>query len=72
MREEVLIMAINKMHGQDLEHLQNEGNKALIMNIVFFVILFAGILLVPVLGFGFSAAAIGISFVVSMLYIYLS
>lgn len=60
------------LHGQDYEKIQHDGNKALIMNIVFFVILFVGILLVPVLGFGFSAVAIAVSFVLSMLYIYLT
>ncbi|MDW7650092.1 MAG: hypothetical protein SCK29_05105 [Bacillota bacterium] len=61
-----------KLHGQDIEQIQHEGNKALIMNIIFFVVLFAGILLVPVMGFMFSAVAIAASFIVSMLYIYLS
>ncbi|EEG76016.1 hypothetical protein [Dethiobacter alkaliphilus] len=65
-------MANSKMHTEDFEQLQSDGAKALIMNIVFFVILFAGILLVPVIGFGISAIAIGISFIFSMLYIYLT
>lgn len=61
-----------KVQSQELEHLHQEGTKALIMNIVFFVVLFAGILLVPVVGFGISAIAIALTFVVSMLYIYLT
>lgn len=62
----------NNMHGQDLEHLHHEGNKALIMNIIFFVVLFVGILLVPMVGIGFAALAISLSFILSMLYIYLT
>jgi hypothetical protein len=50
----------------------HEGTKSLILNTVFFVVLFAGILLVPVIGFGFSAIAIAMTFIVSMLYIYLT
>lgn len=65
-------MATSKTHSQDYEQLQNDGTKALIMNIVFFIVLFAGILLVPVIGFGFSAIAIGVTFIASMLYIYLT
>jgi hypothetical protein len=61
-----------KLHTQEIEHLQNEGTKALILNILFFVVLFAGILLVPVIGFMYSAVAIAIIFVLSMLYIYLT
>ena len=64
-------MAI-KLQGQDLEHMQREGSKALILNIVFFVVLFVGIILVPLVGLGFSAVAVGIAFVLSMLYIYLT
>lgn len=60
------------LQNQDIEHLHKEGNKALILNIVFFVVLFAGILVVPVLGFSFSALAIFLAFVFSMLYIYLT
>lgn len=62
----------NKVHGQDLEHMHREGNKALILNIVFFVILFVGIILVPLVGLGFSAVTVGIAFILSMLYIYLT
>jgi hypothetical protein len=66
------IMANTNTQNQELQHLHHEGAKALILNIVFFVVLFAGILLVPVIGFGFSAIAIAATFVVSMLYIYLT
>jgi hypothetical protein len=60
------------MQSQDLEHLHHEGNKALVINIIFFVVLFVGILLVPLVGIGFASIAISLSFIVSMLYIYLA
>lgn len=62
----------NRLQGQDLEQMHREGNKALILNIVFFVVLFVGIILVPLMGLGFSAVTIGIAFILSMLYIYLT
>ncbi|MBS4030195.1 MAG: hypothetical protein KGZ63_02045 [Clostridiales bacterium] len=62
----------NNMQSQDLEHLHHEGNKALVINIIFFVVLFVGILLVPLVGIGFASIAISLSFIVSMLYIYLA
>ncbi|MBS3887247.1 MAG: hypothetical protein M1552_04020 [Firmicutes bacterium] len=62
----------DKGSSNDLEHLHQEGTKALWINIAFFVILFIGILLVPVLGFGFSAIAIALAFIGSLLYIYLT
>ena len=62
----------DKGSSTDLEHLHQEGTKALWINIAFFVILFIGILLVPVLGFGFSAIAIALAFIGSLLYIYLT
>jgi hypothetical protein len=65
-------MATTNVQKQDIQHLHHEGTKALILNIVFFVVLFAGILLVPVIGFGLSAISIAVTFVVSMLYIYLT
>lgn len=62
-----------KLHNpQEFEHLQSAGTKALILNIVFFVVLFAGILLVPVIGFAYSALAIAATFLFTMLYIYLT
>ncbi len=56
--------------GKDTEELQREGSKALIMNIIFFAVLLAGVLIVPVLGFKFSAIAIAVAFILSMAYIY--
>jgi len=63
---------INKGTNNDLEQLHQEGTKALWINIAFFVVLFIGILLVPVIGFGFSAIAIALAFAGSLLYIYLT
>ena len=57
---------------QDIQQLQSEGSKALLVNIGFFAFLFAGILLVPTMGLQFSAITICISFVLSLLYIYLT
>ena len=62
----------DKGSNNDLEHLHQEGAKALWINIAFFVVLFIGILLVPVIGFSFSAIAIALAFVGSLLYIYLT
>lgn len=61
-----------KLHSQSIEQIQQDGNKALILNIIFFVVLFAGILVVPVVGLAYSALTISVSFVASMLYIYLT
>jgi uncharacterized membrane protein len=62
----------NNLQTREIEQLQHEGNKALILNILFFVVLFVGVLLVPVLGLTFSAIAIVLAFVFSLLYIYLT
>jgi len=66
-----MIKAINKV-DQDIQQLQSEGSKALLVNIGFFAFLFTGILLVPTLGLQFAAVTICISFVLSLLYIYLT
>jgi hypothetical protein len=63
---------VHNPKAHDLEHQQQDGNKALILNIAFFAVLLAGIMLVPVLGLGFSAAAISLAFVASLAYIYWS
>jgi hypothetical protein len=55
---------------KETEELQREGRKALILNILFFAVLLAGVIIVPLLGFKFSAIAIAIAFIVSMAYIY--
>lgn len=64
--------AVHDPKAHDLEQQQQDGNKALILNIVFFAVLLAGIVLVPLLGLGFSAVAISLAFVASLLYIYWS
>lgn len=64
--------AIHNPAVPDMKKQHKEGRKALIMNIVFFVVLLAGIVLVPILGLYFSAVAISLAFVASLFYIYLS
>jgi len=46
--------------------------KILILNIVFFLVLFAEALLVPVLGLNFTVAALALAFIISVLYVYLT
>lgn len=65
-------MANMQTNENNMEKLHKEGNKALIINIVFFVILFVGMLAVPFIGLTYSAIAIVIAFILSMLYIYLT
>ncbi len=48
-----------------------KGKKALIVNIIFFVVLFIGVILVPVSGFTTAAIFIVVVFIASILYIYL-
>ena len=66
-----MIKEKHEMHVE-AEQLQQEGSKALIINIVFFVILLAGVLIMPLLGFKFAAIAIALAFVLSMVYIYMT
>jgi hypothetical protein len=66
-----MIKEKHEMHVET-EQLQQEGSKALIINIVFFVILLAGVLIMPLLGFKFAAIAIALAFVLSMVYIYMT
>ncbi len=56
----------------ETEQLQQEGSKALIINIVFFVVLLIGVLVMPLLGLKFSAIAIALAFILSMVYIYMT
>ncbi len=56
----------------ETEQLQQEGSKALIINIIFFVVLLIGVLVVPLLGLKFSAIAIALAFILSMVYIYMT
>lgn len=63
---------VDRGSDKELEHLHQEGTKALIINIGFFVALFIGILLMPILGLGFSAVIIVLAFAGSLLYIYLT
>ncbi|MBT9172850.1 MAG: hypothetical protein DDT21_01236 [Syntrophomonadaceae bacterium] len=64
--------AVHHPVAPNMKRQQQEGRKALIMNIAFFAVLLVGIVLVPVLGLYFSAAAISLAFVASLCYIYLT
>lgn len=64
--------AVHHTAAPDMEQQQQEGRKALIMNVAFFAVLLVGIVLVPVLGLYFSAIAISLAFVASLFYIYLT
>lgn len=55
---------------QDRE-LKAKGRRALIINVIFFLILFGAMFLVPLSGIWVAAAVIVIAFIASMLYIYL-
>lgn len=51
---------------------KHKGKKAMFLNIIFFVILFLGIFLVPVAGFATTLIIISLAFVLSILSIYFS
>ncbi len=46
------------------------GNRALLINIIFFVILFIGIILVPLSGLLTASIVIIVAFVASLIYLY--
>lgn len=50
---------------------KSKGKKAMLVNIVFFLVLFIGIILVPLSGFAVAAVFIVLVFIASILYIYL-
>lgn len=56
---------------EEKQKLKKKGRRALVINVVFFVILFAGMLLVPFSGFHVAAIVIAVAFVASLLYIYM-
>jgi uncharacterized membrane protein len=60
------------MEEKQKEELKAKGNRVLILNIIFFLVLFAGIFLVVYAGFLTSAIVIILAFIVSLLYIYFS
>ena len=53
------------------QKLKKAGSRALIANIVFFIVLFGGMFLVPLSGIYVAAAVIIVAFIIAMLYIYL-
>lgn len=60
------------MEEKEKEELKARGHKALILNIIFFLVLFAGIFLVTFTGLLPTAIIISLIFVASLLYIYYS
>ncbi len=56
---------------QEQQEWKSKGNRALVINIIFFIILFGSIFLIPVTGFEVAIGVIAIAFVASILYIYL-
>ncbi len=55
----------------DQQKLKKMGKRALLINIIFFVVLFGGMFLMPISGIYVAAAVIVVAFIASMLYIYL-
>lgn len=60
------------MEEKQKEKLKEKGNKALVLNIIFFLVLFAGIFLVTFTGLVPTVIIISLIFIVSLLYIYYS
>ncbi len=60
------------MEERQKEELKAKGNKALLMNVIFFLVLFVGILLATTTGLVPTVIIITLVFVASLLYIYLS
>ncbi len=60
------------MEEKQKEELKARGNKALILNIIFFVVLFLGIFMVSYTGLAVTAVVISVVFIASLLYIYYS
>jgi hypothetical protein len=67
-----LTKGVPKMEERQKEELKAKGNRVLILNIIFFLVLFAGIFLVAYAGFLTAAIIIILAFIVSLLYIYFS
>ncbi|MDO9534286.1 MAG: hypothetical protein Q7J85_02915 [Bacillota bacterium] len=60
------------MEERQKEEMKAKGNRVLILNIIFFLVLFAGIFLVFYTGFLTTAIIIILAFIVSLIYIYFS
>ncbi|RJX29604.1 MAG: hypothetical protein C4554_00265 [Dethiobacter sp.] len=58
------------MEEEQKKELKARGNKALILNIIFFLVLFAGMFLVVYTGLVTTVIVIFIAFIISLLYIY--
>lgn len=58
------------MEERQKKELKDRGNRALILNIIFFIILFAGMFLVVFTGLTTTAIIILAFFIISLVYIY--
>jgi len=58
------------MEERQKKELKDRGNRALILNIIFFIILFAGMFLVVYTGLATTAIIILAFFIISLVYIY--
>ena len=68
-------MTVETPEAQVEEHkkeLKRKGKKAMKLNVVFFLILFLGILMVPIFGLQVAAIAITVACALCLLYIYLT
>jgi len=59
-----------KEEGKKSKDWKGKGNRALIINIIFFLILFGSIFLIPVTGLTVTIIIVLVAFAASMLYIY--
>ncbi|HHX73461.1 MAG TPA: hypothetical protein GX699_00970 [Firmicutes bacterium] len=59
----------DSQNRQELKRLQLLGNSALLINILFFIVMFACLLLVPVIGFLPAVVLAGVFFVAFILYL---
>ncbi len=60
------------MEEENKQELKTRGKRALILNIIFFLVLFLGIFMVAYTSLAVTAVVISIAFVASLLYIYYS
>jgi hypothetical protein len=71
-RGAVMISRIETADISSTEELGKKANKALVLNIIFFVVLFLGMLSLPFVGFYTSALIVSLIFVLTIVYIYLT
>jgi Na+/H+ antiporter NhaD/arsenite permease-like protein len=72
-QKEVKLLTLETPATEAEEHkkeLKRKGKKAMKLNVVFFLILFLGVLMVPVFGLQVAAIAITVACALCLLYIY--